>query len=125
MSARVGFVGLGMMGRPMAANLLSAGYEVVVANRSRGPVDALAELGATAADTVAAAARDVDLVITMLPDSPDVAAVVAGPDGLLSRGRAGDAADRHEHDLADHRSGARRGGAAPRLLDAGRPGLRR
>jgi 2-hydroxy-3-oxopropionate reductase len=85
MSGRVGFIGLGIMGRPMAANLLAAGYEVVVANRSRPAVDELVAQGATAADTPADAGRGVDVVITMLPDSPDVAEVVGGPGGVLER----------------------------------------
>jgi 2-hydroxy-3-oxopropionate reductase len=78
MSFRIGFIGLGIMGRPMAANLVAAGYEVAVANRSRDPVDELAAKGATAADSAADAARDADFVITMLPDSPDVEEVLSG-----------------------------------------------
>ncbi len=82
----VGFVGLGIMGRPMARNLVKAGYRLVAHSRSRGPVD---ELVAEADGAVAAAASPREVaertktVVTMLPDSPDVRDVVSGPDGLL------------------------------------------
>ncbi len=86
---RIGFIGLGIMGRPMALNLLHAGYSLVVHSRSRGPVDALvaegAERGAGPADV---AARS-DAVITMLPDTPDLERVVRGPGGLLEASRPG------------------------------------
>ena len=78
----VGFIGLGIMGRPMARNLLRAGYRLRVHNRSRGPVDELVGLGASAAASPAEAARGADVVITMLPDSPDVERVVSGPQGV-------------------------------------------
>jgi len=81
---RVGFVGLGIMGRPMARNLVRAGHEVAVWNRSMPAVDALVADGATAAAGLAEVAATRDAVITMLPDSPDVEAVVLGPDGLLA-----------------------------------------
>lgn len=77
---RVAFVGLGAMGAPMARNLVAAGYEVTVANRSRSAVDELAAAGARAADTPAAAALEADIAITMLPDTPDVELV--GPELL-------------------------------------------
>jgi 2-hydroxy-3-oxopropionate reductase len=85
MAERIGFIGLGIMGKPMARNLLKAGYELVVHNRSRGAVDEiLAEGGAvTAADTPRAVAEQAQIVITMLPDSPDVRDVVFGADGVL------------------------------------------
>ncbi|HKG37607.1 MAG TPA: 2-hydroxy-3-oxopropionate reductase [Conexibacter sp.] len=88
-SARVAFVGLGIMGAPMARNLLAAGYPLTVCNRSQSPVDALVEAGAEAAATPAAAAATADVVITMLPDSPQVSEVVAGPDGVLEGARPG------------------------------------
>lgn len=72
----IGFIGLGVMGRPMAANLLAAGHDVAVHNRSEGPVRTLAEAGARPADSVADAVMGAEAVITMLPDSGDVAAVV-------------------------------------------------
>ncbi|GAA2069544.1 2-hydroxy-3-oxopropionate reductase [Aeromicrobium halocynthiae] len=86
---RIGFVGLGVMGRPMATHLVQAGHEVVCTNRSRPAVDALVAAGATAADTPAEAAERVDVVITMLPDAPDVEAVVLGPDGIVETAQSG------------------------------------
>jgi 2-hydroxy-3-oxopropionate reductase len=72
----VGVIGLGLMGRPMAANLLRAGHAVTVFNRSRPAVDGLAALGAAPAGSVAEVAAAADVVITMLPDAPDVRAVL-------------------------------------------------
>ena len=81
---RIGFIGLGVMGRPMAGHLLAKGYSLVVHNRSRGPVDALVTTaGAQAADSPAAVARQSDVIITMLPDTPDVEFVLTGPNGVL------------------------------------------
>jgi 2-hydroxy-3-oxopropionate reductase len=77
----VGFIGLGIMGLPMAKNLVSAGFDVVGYNRSRGKVDAFVEAGGKGAGSAAEAAADADVVITMLPDSPDVEAVLLGGDG--------------------------------------------
>lgn len=85
MANRVGFIGLGIMGKPMVRNLVKAGYEVVVHNRSQGAVDEL--VGESDQITGAGSPREVaeqaETVITMLPDSPDVRAVVFGEDGLL------------------------------------------
>ena len=72
------------MGKPMAGHLLKGGYRVVVHNRSRGPVDELVAAGATAAASPAEVARAATMVITMLPDTPDVERVLTGPDGVLS-----------------------------------------
>lgn len=80
---RVGFIGLGVMGRPMASNLLRAGHELVVHSRSRPPVEALVASGATEAPSPAAAARRVDAVITMLPDTATVERVMLGIGGVL------------------------------------------
>jgi 2-hydroxy-3-oxopropionate reductase len=80
----VGFIGLGVMGRPMARNLLKRGFRLVVHSRSRGPVDELAAAGAIAADSPAGVARQTTRLITMLPDGPDVARVLTGPDGVFS-----------------------------------------
>ena len=65
---RVGFIGLGIMGGPMAANLVKAGYDVVGYNRSPDKVQALVKAGGQGADSVADAVHDADVVITMLPD---------------------------------------------------------
>ena len=86
---KVGFIGLGVMGKPMAVNLLNAGYELVVNSRSQGPVDEVAALGATIAATAAEVAQKSDIVITMLPDSPDVDLVVFGENGVLHGVRSG------------------------------------
>ena len=83
MAERIGFIGLGIMGRPMAGNLLAAGYELLVHNRSRGPMEELASKGARTASSPREVAQGSDIVITVLPDSPDVQQVVAGPDGVL------------------------------------------
>jgi 3-hydroxyisobutyrate dehydrogenase-like beta-hydroxyacid dehydrogenase len=72
MSEKVGFVGLGIMGRPMALNLMGAGYELAVYNRSRGKVEELVEEGAEAAESPREAAEKCDIVITMLPGPPEV-----------------------------------------------------
>jgi 2-hydroxy-3-oxopropionate reductase len=85
----VGFIGLGIMGLPMAVNLSTAGFDVVGYNRSKGRADQLAERGGHAAATVAEAVRDADVVVTMLPDSPDVQAVLLGDDGVFAHGRNG------------------------------------
>lgn len=80
---RVGFVGLGIMGRPMARNLLKAGFSVNAYNRSEGPRAELAAAGAQIAGTPAEAARGAEVVITMVNDSPDVEAVILGGDGVI------------------------------------------
>jgi 2-hydroxy-3-oxopropionate reductase len=83
MAERIGFIGLGIMGKPMARNLMEAGYELVVYNRSRGKVDELAQEGAEAAGSPREVAEQSDVVITMLPDSPEVREIVAGEDGVF------------------------------------------
>jgi 2-hydroxy-3-oxopropionate reductase len=85
----VGFIGLGIMGGPMAANLVEAGFDVVGHNRSPDPVRRLEERGGRGADSVAAAVADADVVVTVLPDSPDVEAVALGDDGIHARARPG------------------------------------
>lgn len=81
---KVGFIGLGIMGAPMAENLVRAGFEVTGYNRSRPAVDRLVAAGGNGAGSVAEAVRDADVVVTMLPDSPDVRAVVMGEGGVLA-----------------------------------------
>ncbi len=88
-SVRVGFIGLGIMGKPMARNLLKAGYSLTVHNRSRGPVDELVSAGATAAASPRTVAERSDVVITIVPDSPDVQQVVLDRDGVLEGLRPG------------------------------------
>lgn len=86
---RIGFIGLGIMGKPMARNLMRAGYPLVVHNRSQGPVAELVAAGAQAAPSPRAVAEQADVVITMLPNSPDVERVLLGPDGVLAGARPG------------------------------------
>lgn len=80
----IGFIGLGVMGAPMAANLVSAGFDVLGFNRSPAKSEALARRGGTAAASVAEAVRRADVAATMLPDSPDVLDVVLGDGGVLA-----------------------------------------
>ncbi len=86
---RIGFIGLGIMGRPMAANLLRAGYPLQVHDLQRAAVQALAQLGARPAGSARNLASACDVVITMLPDSPDVEAVALGEQGVLACMRPG------------------------------------
>ena len=90
MSETVGFIGLGVMGAPMAGNLVEAGHSLVVHSRSPEPVEALAEAGAETAQSPREVAERADVVITMLPDSPAVEAVVLGDDGVLAGASEGD-----------------------------------
>lgn len=83
MQERVGFIGLGIMGKPMARHILEAGYSLTVHNRSRASVNELAAAGAIAASSAAEVAAGSDIVFTCLPDSPDVEAVALGPHGIL------------------------------------------
>jgi 2-hydroxy-3-oxopropionate reductase len=86
---RVGFIGLGIMGAPMARHVLDAGFPLIVHSRNPGPVDELVEAGARRAGSPAEVARASDVVITMLPDTPDVQHVVLGEDGVASGAAAG------------------------------------
>jgi 4-hydroxybutyrate dehydrogenase/sulfolactaldehyde 3-reductase len=85
----IGFVGLGRMGKSMAANLRKKGFELVVFDVAPAPVEALQALGATTAASVAELARRCSIVATMLPASPEVEAVVLGPDGVLAHAAPG------------------------------------
>ena len=87
--ANIGFVGLGIMGKPMVRNLLKAGYIPQVYNRSQAAVGELVAEGASAASSPKNVAEQSDIVITMLPDSPDVEAVVLGSDGVLEGSKKG------------------------------------
>jgi 2-hydroxy-3-oxopropionate reductase len=84
MSETVGFIGLGVMGKPMARNLLAKGHSLVVHSRSQGPVDELVAAGAQRATSPADVARLARRIITMVPDSPDVEIVLEGADGVFS-----------------------------------------
>ncbi len=80
----IGFIGLGVMGKPMAKNLIKAGHQLVVHSRTRASVDEVVAAGAAAAVSPADVARRTTIVITMLPDTADVELVLTGPDGVLS-----------------------------------------
>ncbi|WP_033341893.1 NAD(P)-dependent oxidoreductase [Catenuloplanes japonicus] len=84
--ARIGFIGLGIMGSPMAANLLKAGHEIIGYDRSAARLDQLSHAGGRPASSLKDAVTSVDVVITMLPDSPDVASVATG---IAAHGHAG------------------------------------
>ena len=84
MPETIEFIGLGVMGKPMAKNLMKKGHALVVHNRSRAPADELAAAGAVAAASPAQVARQSSIVITMLPDTPDVEVVLTGGDGVVS-----------------------------------------
>jgi 2-hydroxy-3-oxopropionate reductase len=92
MSQKIGVIGLGLMGRPMARNLLAAGFELVVHNRSRGAVDELLTdyPDVLPALTPADVAKHARTIITMLPDSADVESVVLGKDGVIENVQPGD-----------------------------------
>ncbi len=85
----VAFVGLGIMGAPMARNLLAAGHEVIGVNRSRPAVDRLVRAGGRAGDSLAEAVAAAEVVITMLPDSPDVESVALGDGGIYAAAKPG------------------------------------
>jgi len=86
---RLGFIGLGLMGKPMAAHLLRAGFPLTVHNRSQAAVAELVAAGAAVAASPAGVAAATDLIFTCLPDSPDVERIVLGPQGILAGARPG------------------------------------
>ena len=87
--SKVGYIGLGIMGASIARNLMKAGHELVVHNRSRQIVEQLVSEGATAAQSPKEVAQQVDFVFTNLPDSPDVEQVVLGENGIIEGAHAG------------------------------------
>lgn len=89
MTERVGFIGLGVMGAPMARHVVAAGYSLTVHSRSAAPVEALAADGATPAGSPADVSSASDVVITMLPDTPDVEHVLFGEAGVASTAAPG------------------------------------
>lgn len=89
MSLKIGYIGLGLMGKSMARHILKAGYPLVVHNRSRGSVQELVAEGAVEAHSPAEVARQVDIVFTNLPDSPDVELVALGENGIMEGAHAG------------------------------------
>lgn len=89
MSERIGFIGLGIMGRPMAAHLLDAGYAITVWNRTRSKMQELVERGAAAGDSPKDVAARSDITITMVADTPDAVDVILGAEGVLHGARRG------------------------------------
>jgi len=86
---RIGFIGTGLMGKPMARNLLRAGFPVAAFNRTRAKAEELASEGARIVDSPREAARDADVVITIVSDTPDVEAVILGDEGVIHGARPG------------------------------------
>ena len=88
-NATIGFIGLGIMGKPMARHLLKAEYPLIIHNRSRAPVDELTKEGALPAASSQEVAQRSEVIITMLPDSPDVELVYAGEGGIFAGVKSG------------------------------------
>ena len=86
---KIGFIGLGIMGKPMCKNLLKAGHELVVFSRTPATVEEFVAAGASSASSPREVAAQVELVITMLPNSPEVKQVVLGPNGVIEGARPG------------------------------------
>jgi 2-hydroxy-3-oxopropionate reductase len=89
MSTKVTVIGLGIMGLPMAKTLLTAGFEVTGYNRSQPKIDDLVAAGGNGASSVAASVKDADVIITMVPDSPDVEDVLTGEDPIVGNAKTG------------------------------------
>ena len=89
MPERVGFIGLGIMGRSMARNLLKAGFPLIVWNRTASKMEALLEAGAEGASSPAELAARCDIIMICVSDTPDVEAVILGEQGVLAGARAG------------------------------------
>jgi len=86
---RIAFIGLGIMGSPMAVHLAKAGHDVVGYNRSPEKTKPLVDAGGRAADSVADAVADAEVIAVMVPDSPDVREVLAGESGVFASGKSG------------------------------------
>lgn len=86
---KVGFIGLGIMGKPMSKNMLKAGYDLVVMDHQQAPVDELVAAGAASAGSPKAVAEQTEIIITMLPNSPHVKEVVLGENGIIEGAKPG------------------------------------
>ena len=86
---KIGFIGLGIMGKPMSKNLLKAGHELIVYNRSKASVEEVVKEGAKAANNPAEVAKECDVIITMLPNSPQVREVCLGENGIIEGAKSG------------------------------------
>jgi 2-hydroxy-3-oxopropionate reductase len=85
----IGFIGLGIMGNPMCRNLITAGHKLVVYGRESEPVQRLVELGAMRGGSLRSVAEKSDIIVTMLPDGPEVELVILGPNGILEGLKSG------------------------------------
>lgn len=86
---KVGFIGLGIMGKPMSKNVLKAGYEVIIYSRTQSTIDELVTAGAIAACSPKEVAQESDVIITMLPNSPQVKEVILGENGVIEGAKEG------------------------------------
>ena len=123
--SNVAVIGLGIMGLPMAINLVKAGHTVTGFNRSQDKIDKLVSEGGKGATSIADAVKDADVVITMVPDSPDVEGVVSGKDGVFANAKKGTLwidASSIRPDVAKRLSDD---ATRSRHPPAGRPGFRR
>ena len=86
---KIGFIGVGIMGKPMSKNLLKAGYDLVVMDHNQAPVEELVAAGAASAESPKAVAEQTEIIITMLPNSPHVKEVVLGKNGIIEGAKPG------------------------------------
>jgi 2-hydroxy-3-oxopropionate reductase len=89
MSKKIGFIGLGIMGKPMSKNLIKAGYDLVVFDIFEKSVTEVVAEGASKGSSIKDVASQSDIIITMLPNSPQVKEVLLGPDGAIANGKKG------------------------------------
>ena len=121
---KVGFIGLGIMGRPMAGHVIRGGYPLHIYSRGTPPAE-LIEAGAIACGSPRDVAERCDAVITMVPDTPDVEAVVFGPERHRGGFESGQDPHRHEFDQPDGDEEVRQPAGRKGLRLAGRSGFRR
>ncbi len=122
---KVGFIGLGIMGQPMALNLLKAGFELTVYNRTAEKARPVVEAGAVQVHSPREVAQNSEIIITMVTGPDDVKQVILGPDGVAEGRPARLHRRRHEHHLAQGRPGSACGPRRKRHRHARRPGERR
>ena len=121
----IGFIGLGIMGAPMAGHLLDAGYTVVTSDHRKPPPADLVAKGLKTVNGHDAVAKAADIIITMVPDTPQVADVLFGENGVADGPVEGQAGHRHELDLADRDQGIRQEDQCARLRLSRRAGVGR
>ena len=122
--SNIGFIGLGIMGKPMAANLIKGGHTLFLHSRSGVPQE-LTAAGGKACASAKEVAQKSDIVITMVPDTPDVEKVLFGANGVAEGLSQGQDRDRHELDLADRDQEVREAHQRARLRIRRRAGVRR